>query len=257
MATVKEQVTKTKERKLFGCIPVYSILPVILLYATHAAVYELTLWINSISTMQKFDLTTAFDRLVPFLSEWILIYLLSYGIWLFGFFVIANLGRKDFYRFLTACFLAIILGGIIFVVFPTTIQLPEVTGTRVFDSFVKFIYSADKPYNLFPSFHCFTSWIIFIGMREKKGFSWWYKGSFLILAILVFLSTQFVKQHYYLDIIGGIALAEIAWWTIRFTKLPNHVEKGFTKLNYLFWLEKRPQVLEKSPVSKTSKKEDK
>ena len=161
------------------------------------------------------------------------------------FFVIANLGKKYFYRFITAYILGILVGGIIFLVFPTTINIPAVTGNSFFDKLVKGIYAADEPYNLFPSFHCFNTWIIFIGMREKKNLSWWYKSSFLIFSILVFLATQFVKQHYFVDIIGGIALGEIAWWSIRFTKLPSFADRIFTSLNHTLHLEKRPQKFTK------------
>ena len=40
----------------------------------------------------------------------------------------------------------------------------------------------------------------------------WYKTVSFVLAVLVFFSTLFTKQHVIVDVIGGVALAQICFW---------------------------------------------
>ena len=67
----------------------------------------------------------------------------------------------------------------------------------------------DSPTNLFPSIHCLVSWLCAIGLRGAK-VSNWYKVFSYTFAIAVCVSTQLTKQHYIVDVFGGIALAEIS-----------------------------------------------
>lgn len=118
MKIIKENEQKVeKEKKILKCIPVFAIMPIIITFIIYIAVYEGAIFFCESSGAVKFDLTTSFDRSVPFLSEWILIYVLSYLVWVVGFIVISNLGRKDFYRFITTTIISVIVGGIIFVSF--------------------------------------------------------------------------------------------------------------------------------------------
>ncbi len=52
-----------------------------------------------------------------------------------------------------------------------------------------------------------------LGRKEHKVAT---QVGFSIFAILVFMSTVFVKQHYFIDIIGGIAVATIPYLIVRF-----------------------------------------
>lgn len=70
------------------------------------------------------------------------------------------------------------------------------------------IFSHDRPENLFPSIHCLVSWFCFVGVRHSRKIPKWYQVSSLVISILVFLSTQFTKQHYLVDAVAGLVLAE-------------------------------------------------
>lgn len=98
---------------------------------------------------------------------------------------------------------------LIFILLPTTIIRPEVTGTGLTDAMVSWIYGADQPDNLLPSIHCMESWIVARGLMKTKApktaklLMWCFTG-------LVCLSVVFVKQHIVLDIPCGILVAELA-----------------------------------------------
>ena len=110
---------------------------------------------------------------------------------------------------------------------PTTNVRPEVEGTGFIPFLMRFIYWVDTPTNLFPSIHCFVAWLGTRYMFECKKLR--HKGLTCVLcvigSILVFLSTLHTKQHVLPDVVSGIIVAEIGWFTARFTKLPKVVER--------------------------------
>jgi membrane-associated phospholipid phosphatase len=70
------------------------------------------------------------------------------------------------------------------------------------------VYSADPPYNCFPSIHVahsFVSALTCYRVNRKVGVA------AAIFASLVAISTLFTKQHYVLDVIAGGALAYAAY----------------------------------------------
>ena len=68
---------------------------------------------------------------------------------------------------------------------------------------------ADEPTNLFPSIHCVASWMAVRGACMMKGMPRWYVPLHFVVAVLVFASTVLVKQHFFVDIFAGIAVAEL------------------------------------------------
>ena len=102
-----------------------------------------------------------------------------------------------------------IIGGIVFIIMPTTLTRPEITGTGFWNWLTSLIYSTDAADNLFPSIHCLESWILFRGVMrcEKQGTTM--KIFMFVSAILVFASTVLIKQHVVIDIIGGVLVVEI------------------------------------------------
>ena len=62
-----------------------------------------------------------------------------------------------------------------------------------------------------PSIHCLTSWFCYVGIRGQNRIPKWYQVFSLIFTVLICLSTQFTKQHYLIDVIGGIGLAQLCW----------------------------------------------
>jgi membrane-associated phospholipid phosphatase len=94
------------------------------------------------------------------------------------------------------------------------IERPTLTGTDVFSSMIRDVYAGDQPYNDFPSLHASLSTLIAV--------HWWRAGRSVgfvaaIWAVLVVLSTVFVKQHYVADMVagallgGGVSLFFLRW----------------------------------------------
>ena len=82
------------------------------------------------------------------------------------------------------------------------------TGSDVFSQAVALLYKVDAPTNLFPSIHCLESYICMKSALEMKDVDVRYRISMVVMSILVFLSTVFIKQHVILDSFGAVIVAE-------------------------------------------------
>ncbi len=161
---------------------------------------------------QHVNMETSIDHSIPFYPTWILVYVfLAYLTWYTGFVLLAAEKRDTVIRYFTAELIAKTICMIFFLFLPTSMDRPEIVDGSVFDWMTGMIFRADQPNNLFPSIHCMESWFLArsahkIG-RLGKGLKY-YIPAMYITAILVFLSTLFVKQHVILDVPAGILTAE-------------------------------------------------
>lgn len=182
--------------------------------------YNGTRLINS--QMKSFDLSIGFiDNNIPFINWFIIFYVACYPWWYLGPLLNLKYNRLNFYEYLSSAALGYIIGGIIFIALPTEIQRPVIDNDNIFNILVNFIYANDIPANnLFPSFHCFISWNVYLSIRGNKEVPAYYRIGYLVFAILVCASTVLVKQHFFIDIFAGIILAEITFFISKRIKLP-------------------------------------
>lgn len=158
-----------------------------------------------------YDLTTALDRKIPLVPWTIVIYFGCYVFWAVNYYLCATQDVQERNRFFLADLLA---KGVCFVLFlgiPTTNVRPEVVGDGIFDGLMRFLYAVDAADNLFPSMHCLTSWLCWIGVRQRKEMYGWYRWVSLGIAILVCISTLTTYQHVIADVAAGILIAEVCY----------------------------------------------
>lgn len=177
-----------------------------------------------------YDLTSELDRRVPFIKEWVLIYLICFAFWALNYILIAGEGKEHWYRFVTADMMSRLICVVFFIVMPTTNVRPEVTGNDFFSWLMRLVYSLDAPTNLFPSIHCLVSWFCFIGIRKSRRIPGWYKIFSCVFAVMVCMSTQFTKQHYLVDIPGGILIAELCYYITTHTEFFRKLERFFDRI---------------------------
>lgn len=215
---------KEKSKKI---IPKYAYIPLLTMLIMNILVYNGSkIFTNS---LYHYNASTFIDAYIPFLPIFISIYILAYVQWIVGYIVIAREDRNTCYHFCMAEIIAKLLCLFFFFVFPTTMVRPEVVGNGLWEVLTRFIYSVDAPVNLFPSIHCLESWLCFRGALHLKKVSKKYKIIMFVFTILVCLSTVFVHQHVFIDIIGGILVVEIG---ILITKKFN-LGNIFEKINFL------------------------
>lgn len=225
----KTKFAKFYERTIERWIPKYGFLSVIFCFVFNSLIYTGTQIL--MGKAKHFDLTTSLDNAIPFVPAWAVIYLGCFLFWAINYILITHQKKEDWFRFATGDYLSRIVCGIFFVLLPTTNVRPEVTGSGFSECLVQFVYFMDAPTNLFPSIHCLVSWMCFIGIRGRKYVPKWYQVFSCLFAIAVFASTLFTKQHYIIDIIAGVIIAQICYYIGYHTNWHQWVMKQFDKVN--------------------------
>ncbi len=158
---------------------------------------------------EGFRLHTFLDYMIPFVPHFIVPYLLIFPLVIVPF-ALAWKDSKKLRKVAYAFLLATMIGEVIFTVFPTTMVRPDLTGGDVFTDLVIHTYAVDSPAkNAFPSFHVTVSTLatlLCLKLSKKIGLAT------LPLTILIILATVFIKQHYVVDIFGGLVLASFSYW---------------------------------------------
>lgn len=188
-------------------IPRYAYLPIVVCLVWNTLVYNMTRFFTN--KMPHYDFSIKLDSYIPFVSSFVVIYVLSYVLWIIGFLVFAKESRSLCNEFFAAEFVCKTICLLCFVIIPTTMTRANVPSGGVLNWLTNVVYSLDQPNNLFPSIHCMESWICFRGALRCKKVHPMYSKVWFVLAILICMSTVFVKQHVFVDIIGGIVVAEI------------------------------------------------
>ena len=152
---------------------------------------------------------TSLDAMVPFLPAFSFFYVLAYVQWAAGYLLMAHEGRPFALHWYACDILAKLLAGVCFLLVPTMLIRPEVTGSSPAQLLVRHLYRIDAPDNLFPSIHCLESWICLRSAWQMKKMPSGYRVLSLIMTILVFASTVCIRQHVLVDIPGGILAVEI------------------------------------------------
>ncbi len=208
-------------------IPKNAWLPLLIILITHTATYYIPMVLTA--GYYHYDLTTALDRAIPFLTISIIPYVLTYPYWYFGFLLAGTLENKHFFHIFVAIELLHVTTFFIFLFFPTTVVRPEVTADTLCSWLTTLIYTMDQPTNLFPSMHCYASWMLWISVRGQKDIRLWYRRCALSFAIIICICTQTIKQHYLPDMIAGVALAELFYWAVGKTRLPEKAQVFFSR----------------------------
>jgi membrane-associated phospholipid phosphatase len=148
------------------------------------------------------------DHLLPLQPAWALVYGSLYlFLIILPVFVVRQEGHIR--RTISAYLMVWIAAYTSFLVYPTAAPRPaEVVGEGFAVWGLRFLYSADPPFNCFPSLHVAHSFVSALACyRVHRGLG----IAAVLSASLVALSTLFSKQHYVLDVRAGIFLAGVAY----------------------------------------------
>jgi membrane-associated phospholipid phosphatase len=184
-------------------------------YVKVAALFYVV-WIVVIEVVGRFaatlpgaDLTTSFDQRIPLLPGFVWVYQICYYFPLLPL-VIA----QDWHRF-NRGLLAIVVANLpalaMYLLVPVHIARPEL-GHSLSERVLHFIYTTDyqPSANKLPSLHVVFAWLVFL-MCRRQGLPRWGEWTVGALAILISLSTLFIKQHILYDVVSGTVWAFAAW----------------------------------------------
>ena len=173
------------------------------------------LYLENRTGVDYFWIHSPMDDYITFVEYFVVPYLLWF------MFIIATAtylfftDKKGFYRFAAFLITGMTLFLIICTVFPNGQHLRPTTFARdnIFVDLVKYVYSKDTSTNVLPSIHVFNSIGACIAiayderLKKHRPIQW----AAYILAVLIILSTVFLKQHSVTDVIAAIAMACIIY----------------------------------------------
>lgn len=163
-------------------------------------------------TESYFLIESAMDKLIPFQEIFVIPYVLWYGYMAFPLVYAVLHDIESFKKTMIFIIISFSICLFIFAVYPSCQNLRPETFIR--DNFLtrlmRSLYDIDTNTNCFPSLHVVGSmgilyWSFIV--KKKKTFMW--LGFFFISTNLINISTLFVKQHSFNDVISGIVLSII------------------------------------------------
>lgn len=203
-------------KKLSGYIPKYAYIPFGMMLATIAISFYATRLFTAGG--YHYDISIPLDAQIPFVPLFIVVYILAYFQWAATSVFAAREDMDFYFKSASAAVVGHLLAIPFFLLLPTAMVRPEVQGNGIFEWLTKFIYACDTPDNLFPSLHCLDSWICLRVVCKLKKMPTWYKWVNGGFSFLVFAAVVLVKQHLFLDILGGILVAEAAFLLVKWLK---------------------------------------
>lgn len=152
----------------------------------------------------------ALDRAIPLEPAWSVIY---GSLFLAALLPVMVVHQQELVRRTILAFLmAWLVSFAFFLGYPTVTSRPDEVAVDGFFSWtLGIIYQSDIRYNCFPSLHvaqCFLAALVCHRVHRGVG------AVAMAWAFLVALSTLFTKQHYVLDVVGGMLLAGVAHFAI-------------------------------------------
>ena len=164
-------------------------------------------YLEKVVTQDYKLIQTSLDKAIPFLE----IFILPYLFW-FAFVVVTVLyfffkDKKEFYRLIIFLFTGMTIFLIISTFWPNgqALRPTQFERDNVFVDLVKNLYLTDTPTNVFPSIHVYNTLGCYIAIKKSehlKQIRWLQNTNFVITGLII-LSTMFLKQHSYLDVVGA------------------------------------------------------
>lgn len=154
-------------------------------------------------------LRTPLDQLLPVVPIFAVPYLSYLPFLAVTIVLFATRNWQQFKVFALALIIASLAADVVYIVFQTYVVRPEITGTDIGSSLVRYVYANDQPYNDFPSLH--TAGSVLCGIAYfawKRAYGW----TVLPLVVAIVASTVLIRQHYLADVVGGLVLAFTAYF---------------------------------------------
>ncbi len=214
---------KISEKKWFKKLHIKYLIIIFFLYVLKGVLYETS---KQVSTDWHL-INMKIDDLIPFWKFFILFYLPYYFSPPIQLYYISYKDKNKFYRLVISGAVTVILANIFFLCYQTKFIRPEVEGNDIFSILVRYIYGIDDgAVNCLPSIHAIFGMLMIIG-SFTKGTPIWYKLLTGIVGLGCIVSTVFVKQHYFIDMVAGAILMLVIYGAVLLVekKLKKSVEK--------------------------------
>lgn len=188
--------------------------------------YCIAFFIVNMITVPKYIIHSPIDDIIPF-NEYFIIPYLSWFIMIVGsllYFVMKD--KEDYLHECFMMYVSMTLCILIYLVLPNGLDLRvNIPDTNIFCRIVSLIQGIDNPTNVCPSIHvCVTCEICMVVWKSKhfQGKRAYRYGT-VVWAVLIILSTMFLKQHSIIDVFWGAIVAIVMYLLAYHTKLNTYL----------------------------------
>lgn len=152
------------------------------------------------------------DDVIPFCEAFVIPYVFWYGLIVFSLLYFALYDPERFRRLMTFIIITQVVAMVIYIVYPTRQDLrpAEFVRDNVLTRLMGMIYAFDTSTGVCPSLHVAFSVGIASAWWKKRDIGGGWKWLFAGLAVVISISTAFVKQHSVVDILAAIPLCLLA-----------------------------------------------
>jgi membrane-associated phospholipid phosphatase len=177
------------------------------------------------------NLESPIDKFIPLVHIFVIPYLSGIIFWILTIIYINfRKNQTDSVRFNKMVITASIISVVIYILLPTFVNRPQISGTDIFSQILNLVYANDRVYNAAPSGHTFYTIICLVTLWKvapKHRIAW------IVISVLIAASTLFTKQHNIADVLLGVIFAVII--NFKYTNKSNarntRVEKSIKELN--------------------------
>jgi membrane-associated phospholipid phosphatase len=145
----------------------------------------------------------------PIWPVWVVPYVACYGFWVAcASWAVFKMEDRLFRSMIAAFLLTCTISVAIYIFFPTYVRAEVIKGKDVFSALLHFIHQNGGRYNAFPSGHVYITTLLalFYNRWYPRYKVWW-----ILIPVIVSISTLFTHQHFIVDIVGGVVVALIGF----------------------------------------------
>ncbi len=191
----------------------FSHILLLLFWPVHGVVFGLLEQVRQVDSY--YPMYCRLDDLIPF-NEWFVIPYIYWFVYLIGMLVYTFFRDVPVFRqMMRFVILTYSASLVIFFIFPNCQELRPESFQRdnIFTRFMADFYEFDTNTNVFPSLHVVGSMAALFASWKTRGLNTplWRTLS-LISAVMICLSTVFLKQHSVLDIFGGLLVSALGYF---------------------------------------------
>jgi len=158
----------------------------------------------------SFEASTFIDKIIPLVPFFVIFYLIGFVFSVVPLFITEE--KKEFYWLAVNYFLILTVSFVFFVLIPIEFKKDFAMGSGFFSRLIELIQFVDSDFNNFPSLHVSLNLFTVLFVKDKNS----RLGLWLLpIPILIILSTMFVKQHLFIDVIGGIIIAALFYYIFK------------------------------------------
>ncbi len=153
------------------------------------------------------------DQYIPFLEIFIVPYFFWFAFTAITVLVLFAYDREIMFRMVWIGVIGFSIFLFVSYTYPNGLDLRPETFARdnIFIDMVKFLYRIDTPTNVLPSLHVFVSTVAAAAVYRSEVLSKHviYRRTTAVIAVLIILSTMFLKQHSVVDVSMGLLMAYV------------------------------------------------